>query len=264
MKCTEAVAIAPPRVLIYGLSNTGKTTLASKVCHLFDKVYFFSLENGHSTLGKLPREVQEKIEVYPFKDTREQPVAHAVMQKVFEYKEVTFCQEHGKLNCVLCKKDEKPFDTFDIKTISKKSLIIIDSLTQLTASTLSNITRGQPVDYKPQFDDYGALGFHLGNILSGMQVCPVPIITISHVTDTAKDAIEDLYIPVFGTRNSSLNVARAFDHVIFTQIKNKKHGAISKTTDINGLVAGSRTELDTSGDAVASLENLFKGYLANV
>lgn len=257
MNLDEALAQTTHRVLLYGLSSTGKTELAGRAAEFFDRVYFFSLEKGHTTLAKLPANVKAKIELFQIPDTRNHPVGHELISKVLEGKEVKFCQAHGKTGCLSCEKEGKPFETFNLSTLGKGDLVVIDSLTQLTSSCMARITKGKPIDYKPERDDWGSLSFHMGNVASGLQQCPANLICISHLTESAEDAVQELYIPVFGSRTSSLNIARCFDHVVYMQVKDKKHKAISSTTAMNGLVAKSRTDTDFASDPLVALKEIF-------
>ena len=63
MKLTQAKQSKAKRVLIYGESMTGKTTLAGTLAEKF-KILYFDLEKGYESLLKLPQAAQENIEQF--------------------------------------------------------------------------------------------------------------------------------------------------------------------------------------------------------
>ena len=70
------------------------------------------------------------------------------MLKVITGNECHICDEHGKVSCPICKKENKPEVRVCLKELSNDSVVVVDSLTQLTNSAIAFITKGQPDDYK--------------------------------------------------------------------------------------------------------------------
>jgi SpoVK/Ycf46/Vps4 family AAA+-type ATPase len=103
MKLTQAKTSKAKRVLIYGESMTGKTTLAGTLAAKY-KMIWFDLEKGYESLLKLPAAAQENIELIAIPDSKIYPIAIETFLKVFTGKEVFICEEHGKVSCPVCKK----------------------------------------------------------------------------------------------------------------------------------------------------------------
>jgi hypothetical protein len=64
-------------------------------------------------------------------------------------------------------------------------------------------------------------------------------------------------VPVCGTTAFSRNTAKYFDHVVYCEIKNKKHNFGSSTIYANNILTGSRTDVALESDAVPSLLRIF-------
>jgi hypothetical protein len=65
-------------------------------------------------------------------------------------------------------------------------------------------------------------------------------------------------VPVSGSSKSSMNTAKYFDHVVYCEVRNKKHIAASSTAYANNIITGSRTGVELEKDAVATLLKIFK------
>lgn len=230
------------RVLIYGAPKSGKTELAGRLAEEFN-ILFFSLENGHSVLKKLPIEWQKRITLIQIPDTRTFPVAIETMLKVIKGGEVSICDEHGLANCIKCKTAKAEMTPIDLHNLPPNTIVIVDSLTQLTNSAISHITKGKPDDYKLDFDDWGNLGKLMDIFLSNIQQAPFSVVCISHETEAEYEDGKKKIVPVAGTRNFSRNTAKYFDHVIYAEVKNLKHRFGSATTYSNSIVSGSRTDV---------------------
>ena len=66
-------------------------------------------------------------------------------------------------------------------------------------------------------------------------------------------------MPAFGSKDMSSKVAKAFSHVIYTDIKNKKHVAYSSSTALSNVLTKSRTDFCIEDLPNPSLIPLFKG-----
>jgi len=249
------------RVLIYGPPKTGKTEICGNLSTDFDLVYI-GCENGHGTLQKLPQSQQERIEVINLPDTRDYPIAAETMLKLAKGDEYKVCQEHGKINCMVCMKASNPIDTVHLNKLGPGTIVIFDSVTQLTNSIISHITKDQPDTYKLDYDDWGNLGKLMDVFLSRIQQAQYHVICISHETEAELEDGKKRIVPVAGTRNFSRNTAKYFDHVIYAEVKNGKHMFTSSTTGTNNVVAGSRTNAALEKMAVPSLLDIMKGNIA--
>lgn len=258
MKLSQTAKLSTHRALIFGAPKTGKSLLAGKLSSDFDLIWF-DLENGSDTLRQLPPEDQERIELISLPDTRSYPIAIETMLKVIKGAPVDICEEHGKVACSLCKKDSKSFVSVCLSTLPPTSIVVVDSLTQLTNSAIANITKNQPDDYKLNYDDWANLGKLLDTFLSQVQQARYNIICISHESEVEMEDGKQKLVPTAGTRNFSRNTAKYFDEVIYCEVKNRKHIAASSTTYSGNILTGSRTSSVLETQAESSLLPIFKG-----
>ena len=227
------------------------------------------MENGHETLFKLPREWQERIEVIDLKDTKEYPIAIETVLKLIKGKPVEICNAHGKVSCMICKREERDteashsdlFVDLELNALEPDTIVIFDSLTQLTASAINNITKAQPDDYKMQTDDWGYLSKLIEVFAVTIQQARYNRVVISHEIEAETEGKKRTLVPVAGSRNSSRNISKAFDHVVYCERKNKKHVFSSSTTDATNILAGSRTDAVVGAGDKPSLLQIFKPEL---
>lgn len=240
MKLSQKSAVKSHRVLLFGPPKSGKTQLAGELASKFNLIWF-DLENGVDTLLKLPIAYQERVEVLSIPDTRGFPIAIETLLKVIKGGPVEICEAHGKVACALCKKDNKPSTTIHLNTVGLDTIVVVDSLTQLTNSAIAHITKAQPEDYKLNYDDWGNLGKLMDTFLSYVQQASFNIVCISHETEVEMEDGKQKLVPTAGTRNFSRNTAKYFDEVVYCEVKNKKHIAASSTTYSNNILTGSRS-----------------------
>jgi hypothetical protein len=260
MKLSQKSASKSHRALVFGPPKSGKTQLAGELSKEFNLIWF-DLENGVDTLLKLPVSQQERIEVITLPDTRSYPIAIETMLKVIKGGKNDICDKHGKVSCSLCKKDGLPFTSVELSTLPLDTIIVVDSLTQLTNSAISHITKNQPEDYKLNYDDWGNLGKLMDTFLSHVQQAAFNIVCISHETETEMEDGKMKLVPTAGTRAFSRNTAKYFDEVIYCEVKNKKHIAASSTLYNGNILTGSRTGATLETQDSASLIPIFKGEI---
>jgi hypothetical protein len=241
-KMSSIAKVSEQRVCLFGPPKTGKTELAGKLAEKYN-ILFFSLENGHMTLSKLPMEWQERIEVINIRDSRTYPIAIETMMKVIKGDEVFICTAHSKVSCPACKPKNLPQERVCLKELDASWIVVIDSLTQLTNSGIAHITKSQPDDYKLQLDDWGALKVLMDKFLSQVQVAPYNIVCISHEEEVKFEDGRTKIVPVAGSSNSSRNTAKYFDHVVYCNVVNKKHVVGSATDYSMSVLTGSRTDV---------------------
>lgn len=263
MKLTNVAPSQTHRVLIFGAPKSGKTQLASTLASKY-KLIWFDLENGYGTLLKLPRQQQENIELIGLPDSKTFPIAVETMLKVITGNQVSICEEHGKVACPICKKDNKPAVDISLKDLDNSTVVVIDSLTQFTNSAIAFITKNQPDDYKMQFDDWGNLRAIVEKFLSQIQQAKYNVVCISHEEEVEMEDGRKKIVPVCGSSKSSRNTAKYFDHVVYCEVKNKKHISASSTTFANNIVTGSRTDFVMEQSVEPSLIQLFESHVAKV
>lgn len=253
-------ASATQRVLLFGPPKSGKTQLAGAMSKKY-KLLWFDLENGYNTLMKLPAEQKENIELIRLPDTRSYPVAISTMMKVLKGGEHEICDAHGAIGCVRCRAANAPTVKVNLSLLGNDTIVVIDSLTQLTNSAISSITKNQPDDYKLEYDDWGNLGKLMDICLSHIQQAKYNVICISHETEAEMEDGKKRIVPVAGTRNFSRNTAKYFDHVVYCEVKNKKHVAASATDYSTSILTGSRLDVKLEAAPEASLEAIFAGVV---
>lgn len=240
--------------LIYGEPKTGKTRLVATIIKIpeLKRIYWFDTENGIETIltmyreGIFTNEEMEKVILVRIPDTREQPTAIETMLKAIASKNaVKICEEHGKVNCLECTQKLKPTIDFDHKKLTSEDAIVIDSMSQVGASALNAACLGKPSEYKPTFDDYGACGKWLGDLCTVLQASAYcHIFAVTHTLEITDESTKKTTIyPLCGTKNFSMNVAKYFGNVIFTDKILKRHSAISTTVGNQQTHAGSRLGL---------------------
>jgi len=231
MKLTDKHHSKTSRVLIYGEPKSGKTQLAAALSSHFD-LLFFDLENGYETLLKLPRIQQERIELISVPDTKVFPIAIETMLKVITGVKTRICEIHGKVECQLCKKAEPAgiFSEVCLNDLPTTSIVVVDSLTQLSNSAMNHLTKNQEELYRPEWGDYRNQGQLLDKFLSQIQQAKFNVICITHVVESQQEDGKAKLFPVCGTTQFSRNTAKYFDHVVYCDVKNKKHNFASSTT----------------------------------
>jgi len=137
------------------------------------------------------------------------------------------------------------------------TIVVFDSLTQLTNSAIAHITKAQPEDYKLEYDDWANLGKLMDVFLSHVQQAGFHVVCISHETEVKMEDGKDKLVPTAGTRNFSRNTAKYFDEVVYCEVKNKKHAVGSSTTYSGNILTGSRSGTSLESATSASLVPIF-------
>lgn len=257
MKLTDKLPSSTHRVLIFGAPKSGKTQLAASLASQYN-IIWFDLENGYGTLLKLPPAEQERIELISIPDSKTFPIAIETMLKVISGNECKICEEHGKVSCPLCTRDNKPTSAVCLSRLQGDTVVVVDSLSQLSNSAIAFITKGQPDDYKMDFSDWGNLRAIVEKFLSQVQQARYNIVCISHEEEVEMEDGRKKIVPVCGSSKSSRNTAKYFDHVLYCELKNKKHITASSTTYANNILTGSRTDVFMDADVNPTLLSIFK------
>lgn len=244
-KLTAIAQAVTQTVLVYGPPKVGKTELAGELARHPEiaGIIWIDLEKGVETLKKLPPEAQEKITVIQLPDTRHNPVGIETCLKLVRGTKVSICEEHGKVDCAICKKAKAEITEYELGALPANWVVVFDSLTQLTDSAISYIGRNQNDEYKFQYDDWGDLGKLMSVFLSHIQQAKFNVICISHETEAENEDGTKRIVPVSGTRNASRNTPKYFGHCIYARVSGKKHTFVSSTTGLANVVAGSRADV---------------------
>lgn len=257
MKLSIAPRGARQSVLVFGPPKTGKTELVGSLANDGFSLIWIDLENGHATLFKLPEEAQSRIELISLPDTRSYPIAIETCLKLIKGGPVSICEEHGKVDCALCKKSNAPVTRIELNKVDANTIVVFDSLTQLTNSAISSITKNQPDDYKLNYEDWGNLGKLMDIFLSHVQQAKFNVVCISHETEVEMEDGKMKIVPTAGTKNFSRNTAKYFGHVVYAEVKGMKHRFTSGTTSTVNIVVGSRTDVTLEKMNEPSLRDIF-------
>lgn len=264
MKLDQYIPSAARKVLVYGAPKTGKTDLVGQLASI-KKLWWLDCEDGIKTLISSPRMKKEwfaNIELFKLPDTQTNPIAIETLLRIIKGGKHAVCHAHGTVNCVKCKSlGDSAATIIDVGTFSPDDVLVIDSVSQLSASAMNYIQRElilkDNYDKKPDWDDYAKQGRILDRIFSILQQAPFHIVCISHENLVEMEDSKKKLVPIAGTSQFSKTFAKYFDDVVYCDIVNKKHKAASSTTYSGSIMAGSRSgkELEKSEP---SLLELFK------
>lgn len=236
----------PQSCIVYGAPKSGKTTLVAQLARKY-KVIWIDTEHGFQTLfSALPKEFWPNLELIVVKDSQDFPRAVRMLTKLFKTQTpVKICREHGDIACALCIKSPEHF-IIDPKTLNSGTVLVVDSLTQLSDSAMAHALgiSGELVFKKKEYSHWDNQGLMLKGILTSQQRFPCHTVFISHEEELPQEDGTKKLTPVGGSRNFSPTVARYFDHVVYTSVRNKKHCVNSCTTGDIRVQAGSRNQVD--------------------
>ena len=258
MKLTNKKVSSTHRVLIFGAPKSGKTELAGALASAYNLLWF-DLENGYATLLKLPKEYQERIEIISIPDTKIFPIAIETMLKVITGNAAEICELHGKVSCQLCKQSSAATTRVCLNELDETTVVVIDSLTQLSNSAMNHLTKNQDDLYKPEWGDYRNQGQLLDKLLSQIQQAKYNIVCITHEVETEMEDGRKKLVPVAGTTAFSRNTAKYFDDVVYCEVKNRKHAFASSTTYAGNILTGSRSGMEIEKDTIPTLLRIFQG-----
>lgn len=260
MKLTEAFtgsSYFPQRVAVVGLPGSGKSTLVAALA-VTHKLHWIDVENGAESLLKLSPEAQANINLIQLPDSASYPIAADTLAQLFRAGKANICHAHGKVNCALCNKTApEAFDTLDFSALDSNDIVVIDSGTQWSNSILAHIMKARPVDAKPERDDWGALRKHTEFALSQMQAATFNLVVIFHAQEAAMEDGKTKLVPTFGSASMSTEVAKAFGHVVYCDIRNRKHVAFSSSIALPNVLTKSRTDFEIEKLDVPSLAPIF-------
>ena len=251
-------AYTPQRVAIVGLPGSGKTTLAAALAEAGFQLHWVDVENGAETLLKLSPTARNNIDLIRLPDSASYPIAADTLAQLFRHSKANICQAHGKVDCSICKKSApEAFDLLDFNVLDSKDIVVLDSGTQWSNSILAHVMKARPVDAKPERDDWGALRKHTEFALSQMQAATFNLIVIFHAQEAPMEDGKTKLVPTFGSASMSTEVAKAFGHVVYCDIRNRKHVAFSSSTALPNVLTKSRTDFEIEKLAVPSLVSIF-------
>lgn len=248
------------KILVYGESGAGKTVLAGQLAERFNLVWLDG-ENGWESLTNeelIPKEWQDRIDLVSIPDNKDFPMFAETVSKVLTGAECKIDNLTGKVNHPLREKESRPTSVVNLGAAGKDTVLVIDSLSQLSNSCLFRITKGKPDDYKCEWDDWGNLRVMLTKILTYVQSARFHIVCLTHPT-IGEDEITktDKIAPSCGTRAFSLELGKFFSDIAYLEVQNKKYIGTTNPLKSSKLKVKSRKGIDIAAYEKLSLLPLF-------
>jgi hypothetical protein len=263
----DASSLPNDTILIYGDSGVGKTAYGATILEsdLFERAFWFDIGNGSETIirmaaeGKLSPKAASKITLIRIEDTPLTPYAYETISKIYTTNRIfQICEAHGRADCPICKKDgiidgALPFNLF---TLGKKDLIVVDDGSQFSDSTLAYQCKGRGLEFKPGWDEYGPVSRTLTDVLSTLQAGTTNhmwmarnlIITDTEEINKDEKLQRDKIYPAIGSKTFAPSVPNRFGTKIYLKKKLGKHAGISSSTGSDNAVVGSRIGLKVEDD----------------
>lgn len=249
MKYSQVKARQPAHILITGEPKTGKTLLVTTLAAKGFKILFFSLDNGLMTVfDKVPKDLLESnFEFVSLPDTTDFPVAYQTLYTVLQGKPTHICDQHGQVQCTVCKKDlSKTWTDVCLSDLGLDWVIVMDHATQLTKSAMNYYLKKQskdPEEYKFEWEDWRKLGVMMDRIFLPIQQSRNNWIVLAHVSEVEMEDGKKKLTAAIGTGNYARNSGGFFDHVVYCEVANMKHNIGSSTTFRVSAITGSRSDI---------------------
>lgn len=243
-KLPETQASSAHHLCVYGDPKTGKSTLVSKLAEAGYNLIWVSVDKGHSVLYKLPQAAQERIDLIRLPDTRDFPVGIDTCLKIATGAKLKICDIHGQVDCSHCKRTlNSAWSEVHCRAHDNNTIIVFDNISQVADSAMNFATEGKPDGYKSGYDEFRLQGFLMNKFLTDLQQADFHSICIAHVCETTMEDDAKKLLPWIGSVPFSRQAGKYFDHMIYMNVKNKKHIAGSSTVFDMRAVTGSRTDV---------------------
>lgn len=251
-------------IMVFGPPKSGKSTLiADLLLHGFNLTWF-SIDNGHKVIGKLPAEARSRCNLIILPDTKEYPIAIKTCLKVITGAEVSICMMHGSIDCDYCKSQGLSFDSVCLNNFGPNDIAVFDTASQLADSAVNfwakklyddEIKKGVPIGkrlfssvddvdyYKNEWDDWRVLGQLMNKFLGNVQNSRANIICTAQNIEARNESGQPKMVPRVGTRDFSVVSNSYFDHMVYTDVINKEHKAGSSTNYSISILTGSRSDV---------------------
>lgn len=265
MKLSQNKPKTTHRILILGLSGSGKSTLAAEMAEHGYNLIWINIENAASTLEKLSEEAKERINLVNIPDTASYPIAAQTLMTLFKGGKAIICDEHGKHACPICAKNPEAIQTaLDFSALTTKDIVVVDTGTQLSYSILAYTMKDKSIETKPERDDWGALRKYTEFFKSQFQGARFNLIVTCQCQEAELENGVMKLVPSFGSAGMSANFASGFDHVIYTEIKNRTHRAFCSSTANGSVLTRSRSDFMIENMNVPSLLPIFTGEMPTI
>lgn len=243
MKLSQTKANPYSKTVVFGAAKTGKTRLVGRLAEHY-KLDYVDGESGISTMlspSNLRTELQDNITLFRLPDDGDNGVMFTSLYKMLTSTvALSICDTHGRPDCAECRKLALSSTSFSMLNRPADSILVIDSLTQLTTSCLSYITRGKPDEYKLEFSDFGKLKGYMERMFSIIQVTPCNIVAITHEEVAEFEDGKKRIVPVAGSSKFAVTLAKYFDSVVYTEQRGALFICSSGPGKVANVLTGSR------------------------
>ena len=243
------------KTIVFGAAKTGKTRLVGRLAQHY-RLDYIDGENGSSTFlakDNLLPEYLDNINLFRLPDDGNNGVMFTSVFRMLTTTKTTICDEHGMAECKACGDAKLPNTEFSILTKNPDRIVVIDSLTQLTTSCLSYITRSKPDDYKLQMDDWGKLKMYMERLFSVIQAAQANIICITHEEVAEFEDGKKRIVPVAGSSKFAITTSKYFDNVIYTEQRGGAFVVSSGPGKVPNVLTGSRLNVQTEAKELSAL-----------
>ena len=245
MKLSSTKASPWHKTIVFGAAKTGKTRLVGRLAEHYNLDYIDG-EKSIMTLmsddNLLPKH-RENINLFRLPDDGDNGIMFRSLYRMFtSLTETKLCDTHGNYECSICKTNpDSEYSTFQpLTSANPERIIVIDSLTQLTTSCISFITKGKPDDYKLEFGDWGKLKSYMERLFSIIQNCPAHVIAITHEEVAEFEDGKKRIVPVAGSSKFAITTAKYFDTVVYTEQRGSNFICSSGPGKVPNVLTGSR------------------------
>ena len=231
-------------ICVYGPPKSGKTVLVGQLAKHF-RLFYFSLDDGVKALRhNLDPQYFHNVNVVRLPDTKAFPVACETLLKVFTRQRCQICWDHGVVGCIHCKKNpQAKWTEVYLPDFTQQDILVIDHAEQLSKSAIATVSRGKGDDYKLDWDDWAKVGSLLDRIFVEIQQGAFHCCVITHEISVKMEDGREKLVPQCGTTNYSRTFGKFFDHIVYSELFNKKHKFSSSTIATMGAMTGSRANV---------------------
>jgi len=258
-------------VILYGAPGTAKTTQAGLLAEFFNILWFDGDKGLTALIHNLHPELLKRIRVIKIPDNTAHPVMVDTMLRVITGRQVAICMEHGIVECIPCKRENKLI-TIALNSLPKNWVVVMDSQTQMVASAMTAVhykinpsaKKDGDIDHfwRGTGDDVFAYWSGLKNIMdkfgSYVKDLECQFVTISHEALVEMEDKSKEIAPVSGSDNSSRSYAKYYGTEIHCDKVNNRIMFSSSATASNTKQSKSRTNVALEKEPIPALLHIFR------
>jgi hypothetical protein len=273
VKLTTYKPSAARHVMVYGPPKVGKTVAILMLIKYGYRLWYCDGEDSIKSAWAVDEKGQrlfsdaelENVELIRLPDTMTYPIMGETILKIIKGGECKVCHLHGKVSCPVCAKNPAAVvTTVNVDTFTPKDVLVMDSVTQLGNSFISNIKKVDIAknlmadELKLDWDEWAKQGFLLDRVFSIVQNAPFNVIVASHEEVSKMNDKSENIVPKMGTRNFSKTSAKYFDDVVYLDKVNNKLKMFSSAQYKDAVITGSRSGKLVEKEGSRGLIELFE------